>query len=83
MAADLDAPVRCHGKIRDRFRWAAPLWRSFPKNRNRRISPVPVCLSESRLTQPTPAAQHSRREPLFMPLSGPSLSARKPAGAGS
>ena len=37
LGIDLDrAPVRCHGKIKDRFRWAAALWRSFPNDRNRR-----------------------------------------------
>jgi hypothetical protein len=30
------APVRCHRKIKDQFRWAAALWRSFPNDWNRR-----------------------------------------------
>ena len=42
--------------------------------RNRRISLVPVRLSEGPLTEPTPAAQPSRREPLFMPRSSHSES---------
>jgi hypothetical protein len=32
----------------------------------RRVSAVPVRLIEGPLTEPTPAAQPSRREPLFM-----------------
>jgi hypothetical protein len=32
LGTDLDrAPARSHGKIKERFRWAAALWRSFPK----------------------------------------------------
>src|SRR5215831_692117 len=38
--------------------------------RNRRVSPVPVCHGERLLTEPTPAAQPSRHEPLLLPLSG-------------
>ena len=35
LGIDLDrAPVRSHEKIKDRFRLAAALWRSFPNDRN-------------------------------------------------
>jgi hypothetical protein len=55
MAADLGtdpdrAPVRCHGKIKDRFRWATALWRSFPNDRNRRYLAVRPRLGERPLT---------------------------------
>ena len=35
--------------------------------RNRRISSIPVRPGDGPLTEPTPAVQPSRREPLFMP----------------
>ena len=40
---------------------------SFQNGRKRRISFVPVRLNEGPLTKPTPAAQPSRRERVFVP----------------
>ena len=43
---------------------------SAANDRFRRMSVVVVCSGEGPLTEPTPAVQPSRREPLFMPQSG-------------
>jgi len=60
LGIDLDrAPVRSHGKARERFWWAAALWRSVPNDRNRRVSPLTRRPAEGLLTVPIAGAQQS------------------------
>jgi hypothetical protein len=44
------APVMCRGKVKDRFRWGAALWRSFPNDRNRRVPVTAGRLGEGPFT---------------------------------
>src|SRR5262249_85153 len=65
---------------------AGPSNRTLPldlgpaNGRNRRVSLITVRPDESRLTEPTTAVQPWRREPLFVPQSGP-LCERRPNGS--
>jgi hypothetical protein len=42
-----------------------------PNGRNQRISPIAAHSGDRLLSEPTAGTQPCRREPLFMPLSGP------------
>jgi hypothetical protein len=48
----------------------APFDENLAGGRFRRISPIPDCRGEGRLTQSTAGLQPKKREPLFMPHTG-------------